>query len=547
MTAVAAVKVMVIGGYGGFGARISRRLADDGWTVLVAGRNLAKAEAFCTAHPSLLPLALDIGRDRELDGLLMTHRPFAVVDAAGPFQGASYAVAQACIVRGCHYLDIADGRDFVAGIGMLDDAAKRAGVAAIAGASSVPALSGAVVRELTRGMTEVRAVEIAISASNRATAGVSVTRAILSYIGQPIRIWRGRRWITSHGWRDMRREDFHVAGVPPLEGRLIALADVPDLALLPARLPGQPAVTFRAGTELVIQNRALWALGCLVRWGWLQRLNSLLPLALRLQRLTSRFGSDRSGMIVRCFGLDGARRLERRWTLIANEGSGLEIPALAVPLLLRRLRDGKLDAGACDAGTSLALADFTPDFAAMPIHHVIEEHNEPLSLYARVMGAAFAALPPRVRAMHETLRDHGASGRAVVTRGCHPLARAIAALVRFPPAGEHDVHVSFDERGGVETWTRDFGGYSFCSRLSRQGPHLIEAFGPLRFGFDLVSDDTGLTMHIRRWWFGPLPLPLRLAPRSVAREWQADDRFQFDVPIALPLIGLIVHYRGWLA
>lgn len=33
--------VLVIGGYGGFGARIARRLAADGWTVLVAGRQRA--------------------------------------------------------------------------------------------------------------------------------------------------------------------------------------------------------------------------------------------------------------------------------------------------------------------------------------------------------------------------------------------------------------------------------------------------------------------------------------------------------------------------
>ncbi|MGG6892910.1 DUF4166 domain-containing protein [Rhizobium sp. BR 315] len=37
-----------------------------------------------------------------------------------------------------------------------------------------------------------------------------------------------------------------------------------------------------------------------------------------------------------------------------------------------------------------------------------------------------------------------------------------------------------------------------------------------------------------------------MAPRSTADEWAEDDRFHFDVSIALPLIGLVVHYRGWL-
>jgi hypothetical protein len=39
---------------------------------------------------------------------------------------------------------------------------------------------------------------------------------------------------------------------------------------------------------------------------------------------------------------------------------------------------------------------------------------------------------------------------------------------------------------------------------------------------------------------------LFLAPKSVAREWADGEDFWFDVPIALPLIGDVVHYRGRL-
>ncbi|MEX0954024.1 MAG: DUF4166 domain-containing protein [Rhizobiaceae bacterium] len=44
----------------------------------------------------------------------------------------------------------------------------------------------------------------------------------------------------------------------------------------------------------------------------------------------------------------------------------------------------------------------------------------------------------------------------------------------------------------------------------------------------------------------PLPMAMALAPRSRAREWQEGRRFRFDVPIALPLVGPIVSYTGWL-
>jgi hypothetical protein len=119
-------------------------------------------------------------------------------------------------------------------------------------------------------------------------------------------------------------------------------------------------------------------------------------------------------------------------------------------------------------------------------------------------------------------------------------------MIGFPREGSHAVHVAFSEDDGVERWTRDFGGQTFRSHLSEHDGHLIERFGPIRFAFDLPSDQDGLEMRMRGWTLLGLPLPLILAPRSRAREWQEGARFRFDVPIALPLIGMIVHYQGWL-
>jgi hypothetical protein len=118
--------------------------------------------------------------------------------------------------------------------------------------------------------------------------------------------------------------------------------------------------------------------------------------------------------------------------------------------------------------------------------------------------------------------------------------------MRFPAAGSHPLHVSFAERDGVERWTRRFGDQAFTSELSECDGHLVERFGPLRFIFDLPSDARGLEMHLRKWSAYGIPLPLALAPRGVAREWEEQGRFRFDVPIALPLVGRIVHYTGWL-
>jgi len=535
-------RILIIGGYGGFGARLSRRLAARGHAVLVGGRSLEKATRFCANMPGAVPVAAD--RNGDPATILAHYGPDLVIDAAGPFQSSRYAVPEACITAGIPYLDLADARDFVTGIGVLDTAARAAGIVVVSGASSVPALSGAVARDLSRGIDDVRQVDIAISASNRAGAGPSVTSAILSYVGKPMRLWRGRRWTHGFGWQDLRRGTFR-AGAGPSIRRWVALADVPDHDLLPPMLPGHPAVAFRAGTELAFQNLFLWAASWPIRWGWLSSLGGAAWLT-HLQRLTIRFGGDRSAMSVTVKGLVAGEGVERRWTLVADKGDGPEIPTMAAALIAEDILAGRLEAGARDASDLLGLDRFEPMFAALAIVHERVERRLAPPLYQRVMGPAFVNLPPAVRGIHSICGDDGANGRGQVARGGNPFARAIGWLMRFPPPGDHDLHVAFAERDGVETWTRNFGGHCFSSRLSEGKGLAIERFGPLRFGFALTGNEDGLTMQFRRWSCFGVPLPSVLGPRVQAREWQDGDRFRFEVGIALPLIGKIVDYAGWL-
>jgi hypothetical protein len=536
------VKLLLLGGYGGFGGRIAERLAKAGFDVLVAGRSLARASAFCSGRPGLHPLAAD---REDIAAILAEHRPWLVVDAAGPFQALDYRVAEAAIAAGCHYVDIADGRAFVTGIGRLDAAARAAGVAIVSGASSVPALSGAVARRLAEGLDDVRAVEIALSATSRGTSGRSVLLAILSYVGRPVRLWRDRRWMRGFGWQSLAGAHFQLRGLSPLRRRLVGLADVPDLDLLPRRLAGAPATSFRAGTDLGWHNLGLWLLSWPVRWRWLGGVQALASLLSAVQRLTRGLASQRSGMVVRLFGIAGAQRMERRWTLIAERGDGPEIPTLAVPLVVERAARGAIAPGAGDAGTLLDLGDFTPALAGLAVAAEVVERRLAPPLYARVIGPAFEALPPAVRRMHDVLRNDGAAGLAESRRGRGP-AGLLAAAFGFPPSGEHRLHVGFDERDGREVWTREFGGHVFASTLSVHRGLLVERFGLIRFGFDLRASSAGLEMVLRRWWLGPIRLPLALAPRIEAREWDEAGRFRFTVDTSLPLLGRLFAYRGWL-
>ena len=85
MTA-ARLKVLILGGYGTFGGRLVRLLADEiRLTLIITGRSKQLADAFCASVASkaiLAPLAFDRGGDVEAQ--LKEIRPDIVVDASGP-------------------------------------------------------------------------------------------------------------------------------------------------------------------------------------------------------------------------------------------------------------------------------------------------------------------------------------------------------------------------------------------------------------------------------------------------------------------------------
>src|SRR4051812_40575391 len=151
MTDQSAYRILILGGYGNFGLRIARALATHADCLLIlAGRDRERAEAAIRSLQqsgsvaALQAVRLD-AEDQHLAEQLIELKVNAVIHTAGPFQGQSYAVATACIDAGVHYVDLADGRAFVCGITALDAAARARRVLVVSGASTVPALSAAVI------------------------------------------------------------------------------------------------------------------------------------------------------------------------------------------------------------------------------------------------------------------------------------------------------------------------------------------------------------------------------------------------------------------
>ncbi len=279
-----------------FGGKLAQALArDKRFDVVVAGRSLAKATAFCTEHGGRA-LVVDTGSD-QLATIIADQSPFVVVDAAGPFQGyrdAPYRIAEAAIACGAHYLDLSDDAGFTAGISTLDATAQDAGVVVLSGVSSVPAMSSAAVEDLTDGMVEIHLIESVILPGNRAPRGMSVIRAILAQVGRPMRLWRGNGFAVVRGWSEGRKEQLLIDGIAPVQGRRSSLIGAPDLALFPSHYKAR-SVEFRAGLDLWIMHWGLAAVGFLVR---LPLLRSAEPLAGPLKWLADRlepFGPDRGG------------------------------------------------------------------------------------------------------------------------------------------------------------------------------------------------------------------------------------------------------------
>jgi hypothetical protein len=167
------------------------------------------------------------------------------------------------------------------------------------------------------------------------------------------------------------------------------------------------------------------------------------------------------------------------------------------------------------------------------------------SPYAEVMGDRYAALAPALQRLHAAVGVSFA-GEAEVAPG-PGLGRLVARLFGLPRTrGRMPLQVRFEPTARGLVWARDFGGERFASRIRRRNGMLSERFGPIRFFFDLQSRGEGLAMRLRAWRMGPLPLPLALAPRIEAAEWQEAGFFRFRVSIRLPLLGPVVEYGGWL-
>jgi saccharopine dehydrogenase-like NADP-dependent oxidoreductase len=348
------LRVVLIGATGVFGSRIARRLAcDSRFTLTLAGRTHTSLESLreSLGDATVRTASIDVSASN-LGQALSVLQPQLVIYTAGPFQQRDYRVAEACLDCGSDYVDLADGRDFVVGIAQLNDRARQLGRLLISGASSVPALSSAVVDALRSRFGVLDTIVHAISPGNRTPRGDATVASILGYCGRPIRVWRDGHWQLVHGWMDSRRQMF------PFGRRRVGVCEVPDLDLFPARYAGVQTVTFRAGLELPLLHTGTWCAAALVRLGLIRDLAAHAPLLRHLSERFISFGSDVGGMTVELSGKDPAgAALHLRWWLRADAGDGPQVPVTPAVVLAQQWADGKIIATGAHACMGLLTLD----------------------------------------------------------------------------------------------------------------------------------------------------------------------------------------------
>lgn len=371
-------KVLILGGYGNFGKRISIALAKANIPIIIAGRDGAQAQLLFNeinnTYPNSKVETAVLDTNTNFATQLEHLKPVIVVNTVGPFQMSDYSVVTTCIEHKVHYIDLADGRDFVAGITCLNEKAKQNNVLVVSGASTVPGLSSAVLNHYQKEFSKIESLIYGISPGQKAPRGVATAKSILSYLGKPLKPFL-QNAKTLYGWQDLYRQDY-----PNIGKRWMANCDVPDLSLFPEKY-GINYLRFSAGMENSFLHLGMWLVSFLVRFGLPINLSRHAQFFLRVSNLFNCFGTPHGGMHMLIKGRDKhGKYKEINWFIIAKDGDGPQIPCVPAIILTKKLYAGTLkECGAIPCIGLITLEEYMNElngFAITQLATEIDEKNQ---------------------------------------------------------------------------------------------------------------------------------------------------------------------------
>lgn len=216
------LRILILGGYGVFGRLLARELLNSmDVQVVVAGRDINQAVKVCRvlgAGKKAEPLALD------LNDLKAVSRAaagcFAVVCTAGPFQNLPKSLPVVVAKAGSHWLDISDFSGWVLSLlsnKSLHEIAADAKTVVMPGMSTVPAVSGAMLRWGCKRVPGASRAQVTLFISNRNSKGSGTILSALEsgfHNPVPVNLPMGRRVAYRFQSPDeaLLREDLGVEG-----------------------------------------------------------------------------------------------------------------------------------------------------------------------------------------------------------------------------------------------------------------------------------------------------------------------------------------------
>lgn len=210
-------RVIVLGGLGHFGRAAADMLRMRNVAVLAASRGpgadlLIDAESAASLSAGL--------RENDL-----------VIDAAGPFQSRSTRLVEAAVRTGFDIIDLNDSLSYAEKILALEPQITAASIRVLSGASTVSAVSAAVIRQ--SGMAAPRSFTAFLAPATRHTANAGAARSLVESVGRPVRVWRDGRMQAVAGWSEPR----HFPLPPPVGPISARLFESADALLLPRIWP----------------------------------------------------------------------------------------------------------------------------------------------------------------------------------------------------------------------------------------------------------------------------------------------------------------------
>ncbi|HEY2932588.1 MAG TPA: saccharopine dehydrogenase NADP-binding domain-containing protein [Acidobacteriota bacterium] len=184
-------RILILGGYGVFGrllaAEILQRTGDD---VIIAGRQKNRAICLCEELGAGRAKPLQLDAD-DVDSASRSFRDCrAVICAAGPFQDRDPRLPLLAARQGVHWFDISDSRKWIIQLLAAEDLRREAGehgVTILPGLSTVPALSGAIIRVLLRESRNAVLARTTLYIANRNPKGAgAIASALQSGFSDPV-------------------------------------------------------------------------------------------------------------------------------------------------------------------------------------------------------------------------------------------------------------------------------------------------------------------------------------------------------------------------